>query len=65
MNELNPKNWRFPEEDTPQPYQHCHGCELSARNGGPCKVHDKYQRLPREKYMGALGQCMKIGGRGC
>lgn len=65
MNELGPKNWRFPEEDALQPYQHCSDCELSARNGGHCKVYDKYQRLPRDKYRGALGQCMKIGGRGC
>ena len=48
-----------------KPYDHCWDCELSAKNGGPCKVHDKYQRLPREEYGGALGMCMKIGGPGC
>ncbi len=47
------------------PYDHCWDCELSAKNGGPCKVHDKYQRLPREEYGGALGICMLIGGPGC
>ena len=62
---MDAKDWRFPEEDTPQPYDHCSDCELSHRNGGRCKVYDKYQRLPRDKYRGALGQCMKIGGRGC
>lgn len=48
-----------------QPYDHCWDCELSAKKGGPCKVHDKYQRLPRDKYRGALGMCMLIGGPGC
>lgn len=47
-----------------RPYDHCEWCELSEKKGGPCKVHDKYQRLPRE-YNGALGMCMKIGGNGC
>lgn len=27
-------------------------------------VYDRYQRLPKDKYRGALGQCMKIGGNG-
>ena len=57
---MNSKEWRFPEEDTVQPYDHCSDCELSAKNSGPCKVYDRYQRLPRNKYMGALGLCMKI-----
>ncbi len=46
------------------PYKHCETCELNAKHGGPCKVHDKYQRLPRELYRGALGMCIKIGGNG-
>lgn len=53
------------EEKKQYPYDYCSACELSARNGGHCHVYDKYQRLPRDKYRGALGQCMKIGGRGC
>lgn len=57
-------NWRFPEEDELQPYQHCSDCEMSSRNGGDCMVYDRYQRLPKDKYRGALGQCMKIGGNG-
>lgn len=48
-----------------KPYEHCDSCRLSAKNGGPCKVYDKYQRLPRDEYKGALGQCIKIGGSGC
>lgn len=47
------------------PWDYCSDCELSARNGGSCKVYDKYQRLPREEFRGALGMCIKIGGRGC
>lgn len=57
--------WLSEHESDTAPYDHCWDCELSARNGGPCKVHDKYQRLPREEYGGALGMCMKIGGPGC
>ncbi len=56
-------DWRFPEDDVDQPYFHCSDCEMSARNGGTCKVYDKYQRLPGDRYRGALGMCMKIGGR--
>lgn len=57
---------RFPEEDEDQPYLHCGDCEENYyKFGGLCKVADKYQRLPREKYRGALGQCLKIGGPGC
>lgn len=48
-----------------RPYDHCSDCEMSARNGGKCMVYDRYQRLPREHYRGALSLCMKIGGRGC
>lgn len=48
-----------------KPYEHCSGCKFSGRTGGPCKVYDKSQRLPRDEYRGALGQCMKIGGKGC
>ena len=48
-----------------QPYFHCEDCEENFDNGGHCKVADKYQRLPRDKYSGALGQCRKIGGPGC
>ena len=47
-----------------EPYDHCSSCEMNKRNGGHCYVADKYQRLPRDKYRGALGQCMKIGGPG-
>ena len=53
------------EEKKLHPTEYCSECEMSARNGGHCHVYDKYQRLPRDKYRGALGQCMKIGGRGC
>ena len=59
------KNWSFPEETEDQPYLHCGQCSENYRNGGRCMVADKYQRLPRDKYRGALGQCIKIGGRGC
>lgn len=48
-----------------KPYEYCGTCKLSARNGGRCQVCDKYQRLPRDEYKGALSQCMKIGGPGC
>lgn len=53
------------ERKQQEPYDHCEDCELNFKNGGHCKVADKYQRLPRDKYRGALGMCMKIGGRGC
>lgn len=56
---------KLEEEKKLHPYDYCSECEMSARNGGHCHVYDKYQRLPRDKYRGALGQCMKIGGRGC
>ena len=52
------------KEKEKEPYEHCEECELSHRNGGSCMVYDRYQRLPKDKYRGALGQCMKIGGRG-
>lgn len=58
------KNWHFPETED-QPYFHCKECELNHRNGGPCKVADRYQKFPCKKYRGALGMCMKIGGKGC
>lgn len=48
-----------------QPYEHCYDCEMNATNGGKCHVADRYQRLPKDEYPGALGLCMKIGGRGC
>ena len=52
-----------------EPYDHCRDCPMNIQNfeimGATCKVADKYQRLPRDKYRGALGMCMKIGGRGC
>ena len=48
-----------------KPYDHCGDCEENYKNGGHCKVADKYQRLPRDKYRGALGMCIKIGGNGC
>lgn len=58
------RNWSFPEETEDQPYLHCGQCSENYMNGGHCHVAGKYQRLPREKYRGALGQCIKIGGRG-
>lgn len=62
---MDDKDWKlFQEEEEKQPYNHCSDCEMSAQNGGECRVYDRYQRLPREKYRGALGQCMKIGGLG-
>lgn len=52
-----------------EPYDHCGDCPMNIKNfnikGATCKVADKYQRLPRDQYRGALGMCMKIGGRGC
>lgn len=48
-----------------RPYEHCDECKLNAKHGGRCcMVADKYQRLPRELYRGALGMCIKIGGNG-
>ena len=48
------------------PYDHCIHCPLNHENDPEqsCRVGDKYQRLPRDKYRGALGMCMWIGGRG-
>ncbi len=46
-----------------RPYEHCSDCKFSARNGGHCRVYDKFQRRPRDE--GGLGMCIKIGGRGC
>lgn len=48
-------------EDHEPPYMRCFECEYKDTK---CHVADKYQRLPREKYRGALGQCIKVGGRG-
>lgn len=45
-----------------QPYFNCKDCEENYKTGGHCKVADRYQRLPRDKYSGALGLCRKIGG---
>lgn len=60
------KNWRFPVEDEDQPYLHCGECEENYYvHDGHCKVAEKYQRLPRNKYRGALGLCKKIGDPGC
>lgn len=52
---------KYPEA----PYDHCGECPLSYREGGPCKVADKYQRTPRRPGgMGGLGMCILIGGSG-
>lgn len=50
---------KYPED----PWDHCGLCDENEKNGGHCKVADKYQRLPRE-YRGALAMCIKIGGNG-
>lgn len=55
----------FDKQFRDRPYDHCGLCDQNEANGGHCKMANKYQRLPRDKYRGALGLCMKIGGKGC